>query len=446
MNKLSVIFWLRRSRPNKLGQFPIICRITVNGDRLDFATNEFVHPDKWEYKVIKGGKEKLINEQKVLGKGAEASATNDRLALIKVKIKNAFNKLDERDEILSAELVKELAEGKNLERKQTLMKAFDVVLSEMNDLVAKKFIVPETVERYQITKKNIVEFLKYSYGKNDIYLKDMNLRGRPEFSFPFDFEHWGKTVKNWGVNYAKKELKRTNKILISSLNKGWIDRNPFKTFSLQPKEGPPKFLTASQVSLLEISEIAEPGYSEIRDLFLFCCYTGLAFSEVKALSWNNVTQTMDQKEWVFIHRKKTINSSAKVCKIPLIEKAKDILNKYKSDPRCISNGVCMPVPSNPHYNRQLKTIQAMCNQYSITKDIGTVINVKLTTHVARHTCATILLDRGYSKEFVAEVLGHRDTKLVGSVYGDITTKRMSLEIENIERMKPNENNNQQKIK
>lgn len=446
MNKLSVLFWLRKSRPNNLGQFPIICRITVNGDRLDFATNEFVAPDKWEYKITRDGKEKLMNEQKVLGKGIEGAAVNKRLEIIKSKVKDAFNKLDERDEILSAELVKEVADGKNLERKQTLLKAFDVVLYEMKELADKKLIVPATAERYAITKKNVEEFLKYNYGKGDIYLKDMNLRGRPEFSFPFDFEHWGKTVKNWGVNYAKKELKRTNKILISSLNKGWIDRNPFKSFNLQPKEGVPKFLTSSQVNLLEGTEIVVDSYAEIRDLFLFCCYTGLAFSEAKALSWDNISQTIDKKEWIFIPRIKTLNSSAKVCKIPLLERAKSILSKYKDDPRCVSNGVCLPVPSNQYYNRELKTIQSMCNQYASTKNIETTITVKLTTHVARHTCATILLDRGYSKEFVAEVLGHRDTKLVGRVYGDITTRRMSLEMENVEKMSRHDNHNEQKIK
>lgn len=434
---MKLLFWLRKNRP-KAGKYPIYCRITIGSTIAEISTDEYVLPEKWEYKVVKDGKEKIINEQKVLGKNEETKVINERLDQIRIKLKKIYLKLEEKEELITASLIKALFENKAPAYKsRTLLEAFDLHISKMKELEAKKHLSPNTRKKYEYARKNIQLFIKYQYdsGKypsEDIILKHMLIEGRPEFSFADDFEQYGKTVinkdkpKTWGNNHCKKELSITNSTIITAIKKGWIERNPLADRSKTITKGETKYLRIDQVKAIEEYVPKTQSLQQIKDIFLFSCYTGLAYNEVHELSHDNIRSGIEGKEWIFIERKKTLLTSPKKCKIILVSKAKAILEKYKNDEECLSNQKCLPVISNTKYNQYLKVLQTGINE----KYPGLIQN--LTTHMARHTCAVLLLDDGFTKDYIAKMFGHKDTSLIGETYGEVTEKRMSDEFELIE--------------
>ncbi len=435
MNNLNILFWLRKNSPNSQGQAPIYCRIKYDGLRVDFSIGEYIDPDKWQ-------------NQRVTGSKNDAKFINDRIDTIKNKLKIAHNKLEEKDELITAAIIKDYFDGKVGHKNHTLIKALTVAIAEMNELVKNKQMKSTTVANYTYTMNNVQVFIKHQYKKEDIFLNDLITRGKPEYSFAADFEHWGKTIETlkdpkdkrgkkikkpiWSHNYCKKALSRLSSMITVAYRKGWIERNPFEGLNLKTKIGKPKYLTTEQVQLIKETDIKSESIERIRDVFLFGCYTGMSYAELKKLSKDHFSYGIDGRDWIFITRKKTEDSTGKVCKIPIVEGAAEIIEKYKHDPECISNGVSLPVASNSCYNIYLKILQSACNEYSNQKGLNIKIIENLTTHIARHTCVTVLLDMGYTKDFIAEVLGHETTKLIAKIYGEITTKRMSMEMNQVE--------------
>lgn len=451
MSELSILFWLRKNRLRaRDGKCPISCRLSMDGKpRAEISTKQWVEPERWEYKMIDPdtGEEKLLNDQKVQGSTEDAKTINNRLNTIRNKVTNIYNKLDSSGELVTPASIKLAYEGKTIEN-HTLLQAFDFTLNKMNDLVSKKKKKKSTVDRYEYTKQNVARFIKYKYKKSDIFLKDMITRGRPEFSFASSYEHWGKTVrlefkedgknkvkKIWNNNYCKKELSRINTILVDAVKEGCVDRNPFAGVQKKGTKSKPKYLTSDQVQLIIDTPVHSESLQKVKDIFLFCCYTSLAYAEVKKLSYDHFAYSIEGHDWIFINRKKNEEEDGdpgKICKIPLLLEANKYLEKYKEDPICLSRNVALPVMSLKCYNESLKIIQQAANEEAARRGLQTRITGKFSSHIARHTCSRWLLDLGFSKEFVAEIFGHTTTKLIGEIYGEVTPKRMSREIQRVE--------------
>ena len=214
--------------------------------------------------------------------------------------------------------------------------------------------------------------------------------------FVEEFEFYLKTPRGCCHNTATKYLKNFKKITRIALAREWMQRDPFAEirFSLQPvkREMPEK----SEIERLMHKEIDIPRLAQTRDLFIFCCFTGLAFSDIKQLAPEHIVTDMQGHRWIRKPRQKTGN----MCNIPLLEIPARILQRYRTDPECVAHNVLLPVSSNQKMNAYLKELADICG-----------IRKQLTTHCARHFFATYTLANGVSIESVAKMLGHSDTKM-----------------------------------
>ena len=193
-----------------------------------------------------------------------------------------------------------------------------------------------------------------------------------------------------------KYLSNFRKVVNRCIKNGWLEKDPFFGFKMTQKEVVPEFLTSHELDALSVKVFTSSRLTLIRDIYLFCCYTGLAFVDVHKLKTSEIVVGIDGNKWVITNRQKTEVSS----RIPLLPVALELLDKYRNHPKCLNSQKTLPVPSNQKYNDYLKEIATLCN-----------INKNLTSHTARHTFATtVTLGNGVPIESVSKMLGHKSLR------------------------------------
>jgi site-specific recombinase XerD len=219
-----------------------------------------------------------------------------------------------------------------------------------------------------------------------------------------------KTVKHCAQNTATKYLVRLKKVVNLSLANEWIIRDPFIKYQCTYKPTYRGYLNAEELQKIELKEFKIPRLQKVRDIFVFCCYTGFAQADVEALSLSDITTGIDGEKWIIINRKKTDGRSP----IPLLPQALAIIEKYKNDPETLAKGKLLPVNSNQRMNGYLKEIADITG---ITKN--------LTMHLARHTFATtVTLSNGVPIETVSKMLGHNSIKTT-QIYSKVVDTKIS---------------------
>lgn len=232
--------------------------------------------------------------------------------------------------------------------------------------------------------------MKWKYGIEDIDVKQI------KYEFITDYEFWLKSVRDCDHNTSMKYLSNFKKIVYICIKNGWISSDPFVGFKLAKREIEKPFLVEEELHRIANKEFAIARTRQVRDIFIFCCYTGLAYADVEKLTRDDVATGIDGEKWIWTNRQKT-NSATRV---PLLPAALEILDRYKDDPQCTVKGRLLPVLSNQKMNSYLREIADLCG---ITK--------KMTFHTARHTFATtVTLSNGVPIETVGRMLGHRNLK------------------------------------
>ncbi len=232
---------------------------------------------------------------------------------------------------------------------------------------------------------HVKSFIQTKYRQQDIPLQSIN------HEFIKDFEHYLKTVRNCGHNTTVKYIRNLRKIIRIALSNDWLKLDPFRNITYHLKEVNKAYLTDQELKLLINKEFSNERLRRVKDIFLFCCFTGLAFSDVKSLTKDNITIGINNQKWLRTKRKKTGNPS----EIPLLDVPISIIKKYENDPICLIEQL-LPVGSNQKMNAYLKEIADLCD-----------IKKNLSTHTARHTFATtVTLTHGVSMEAVSKMLGH----------------------------------------
>lgn len=386
----SLLFWIRKSKI-KNGKAPISCRITVNGQRAELSAQREVAILDWDTKA-----------QIVTGRNHEAKEINNHLAMIKVKLLNCQSKLEARGVPTTAEALKLEYTG-IIERPRMLM---EIIRQHNNDIktLINKGYSKATWVKYETTKKHIEGFLKWKYSITDLNIKKLG------FEFITDFEFYLRSQKNIDINTNGKYIKNVKKIIKECVAKNWLEKDPFMAYKVKAKKTERDFLTELELQSIQDKEFDMERLAQIRDVFVFSCYTGLAYIDLYNLSPNNISLGIDGEKWIFTHRQKTETAS----RIPLLPPAQAILDKYANHPATIQRKKLLPVPSNQKLNAYLKEIATTCK---ITKE--------LTFHVARHTFATtVTLTNGVPIETVSKMLGH--TKLqTTQIYARILDKKVS---------------------
>jgi len=387
----SLLFYLKKPKNYLKGAMPIYLRITVDGIPKEISTGRQCDPDRWN-----------ANAGRCNGTKEDAKSLNAFLDVLQTKVYEVRRKLLEKNEIITSERLKSTLKGTDGTARM-LMKIFQQHNDEVKSLVGKDFAAG-TLERYKTSYDHTKSFMEWKHGVSDMDIKKL------DYEFISQYELWLKTVRNCNHNSAIKYISNFRKIVNRCIRNGWLDRDPFVGFKMTKKEVVPEFLTEDEINKIATKKFASERLTQIRDVFLFCCYTGLAFADVEKLKLSEIGIGIDGSKWIFTNRQKTDTLS----RIPLLPIAIDILEKYKDCPAIANSNKVLPVLSNQKYNEYLKEIATVCS-----------VNKKMTSHTARHTFATtITLSNGVPMESVSKMLGHKNIKTTQH-YAKVLDKKIS---------------------
>ncbi len=389
--KITLHFYAKSTKANANGLLPIYVRLTVDGKRLEFSTKKFVEKSRWSNEL-----------SKMKGTTEEARSINSYLDLMKSKVLDAQMELLHRNEILSTENFKNKLLGIE-ERQRMLVPIFQDHNNKIKELVGKEY-APGTLERYTTSLKHTIEFMQWKYNVSDIDITKI------DHAFISDYEFWLRSVRNCANNTAVKYIKNFNKIIKICLANDWLDKNPFANYKSKVKEVERVYLTENEIQSIIEKDFKTERLSLVRDIFLFSCFTGLAYIDVKNLTKSHISFGIDGEKWIFTHRQKTESAS----KIPILPVTQMIIDKYENHPQCLNEDKLLPILSNQKMNAYLKEIAGVCE-----------IEKELTFHIARHTFATsVTLTNGVPIESVSKMLGHKNLRTTQH-YAKVLDKKVS---------------------
>ncbi len=372
-----ISFFLRRARTSK-GMAPILARISVNGISREVYTQCRTAVDKWD--KAKGratGRDKLAYE------------VNAYIDDFRAKVVEIYRTLQA-----------EGFEGNAIEIKERLRspgKQVRMLLAELTLYCEKRQkevgvrITQLTSNKYYRLCRYLHEYTRQKYRKEDIRLTEVT------YGYLDGFNTFLQTAHRCHHNGAVNILDCLRNFILYCLRNEWIEKNPFKSYKLKEVAPPPKeHLTKREIETLIAKPMPGLRLENVRDIFVFCCLTGLAFADVKELRPEHVTTDEQGNTWLRKPREKTSVLSV----VPLLRLPLAILQKYAFDPNCKQSGRLLPVPSNQKMNAYMTEIATICG-----------LNKKLTTHCARHTFACLAVEYGMPIDVLAKILGHSNTNM-----------------------------------
>lgn len=373
-----LLFYIRRDKTNKKGEAPVFMRLTINGERADASIKRFIEPHAWNSAKGKAN-------EKCRG-GKDLNLYLDAISANILRIQRDLE-LDKKE--VSAQIILNRYLGKEQSDRHTLMEVFRAHNEKCRALSGIS-LAPGTVIRYETSLRLTEAFLRTTYKKEDCYLDEIT------HQFVEDYDFYLRTVRRCCHNTTTKYLLNFKKIIRIALAKGWMKKDPFAQvhFHFEPVER--EFLEKQELKVLLNKEITITRLAQVRDIFCFCCLTGLAFTDVQQLKAEHLVADIHGKIWIRKARQKTKN----MCNIPLLDEAQKILDRYKDHPYCQTHGVLLPVCSNQKMNSYLKELADICG-----------IRKNLSTHCARHTFATLTLASGATIDNVAKMLGHANVNM-----------------------------------
>jgi site-specific recombinase XerD len=373
----SMLFYLKKQKNYTSGLAPVYLRITVDGERAEVTTNRECEPEKWN-----------SHSGRAIGTKENIKSLNAFLDNLQSDAYEAHRYLHENGKLITAESLKNRMLGKS-EKSYMLIELFKDHNSKVASLIGKGF-APATHKRYETSLRHTQAFLKFKFGVADINIEKV------DNAFITDYDYYLRTTNKCNNNSTLKYIKNLGKIIRICLSNGWIIKNPFVNYKGKIKTVNRVYLTEEEVQRMADKSFDIDRLSQVRDVFLFCCFTGLAYVDIKKLKISEITKGVDGGLWIFTNRQKTDTRSV----IPLLPTATQLIKKYSNHPLCINKDMPLPVPSNQKMNGYLKEIAAMCG-----------IDKILTSHIARHTFATtITLSNGVPIETVSKMLGHSSIK------------------------------------
>lgn len=389
-----VVFYLRSNYVNKEGKASVMIRIYLNSERTSLgASGIFVVPSMWDNK-----------NNKVKGRTSEALQMNLQLENIKGHLVSMFQKM-EFDESLSVELIKSKYLGKKTEM-DTIIDLFDAYIANQNKLVGLS-VSSTTLRKYDVCKRHFQRFLQETYKRNDLLIKEVT------YATILDFDLFLRTVIRQNANTSNKTMKTLRTIVLFGSKLGLFRSDPFIGYKPHPIIHNRGFLTEEELMSIITKEFTLPRLALIRDVFIFSCFTGLAYIDITLLRYGNIVN-MNGRKWIMINRKKT-NVETNILLLDIPER---LIDKYRTEDSTDESNV-FPMLSNQKTNSYLKEIADLCG-----------IKKNLTFHMARHTFATMSLSKGVPMESVSKMLGHTNIKTT-QIYARITNKKIEHDMEQL---------------
>lgn len=397
-NTFSIIFYTRKSR-SSTRKLILYVRITVNYQRAEISLQRSVLPEYWD-SIRKRGK----------GKSQNIRILNNYLDHVYGRLLDCHKELLEEFKFISAKAIKARYLGED-EQHQTLKELMTYHNTNMTSVLKSG-----TMKNYYTTEKYLIEFINKKLRVDDIYLKQLNYR------FILDFEQFLRSYKpkkkrrSLTNNGIMKHLERFKKMINLAIKLEWLPTNPFQRFKLKFDKYEREYLSERELKFIEETYFKSEKLEKVKDVFIFACYTGLSYIDIKELETSQIIKGIDGNDWIYTKRAKT----DEIVKIPILPKAQEIIEKYKNKPEVVVTGLLLPVYSNQKINSYLKDIVKMCG-----------IKKHVTFHVARHTFATtVTLSNGVPIETVSKLLGHSKLSTT-QIYARVLETKISEDMQNL---------------
>jgi site-specific recombinase XerD len=389
--KITLHIYAKTTKANAAGQLPIYIRLTVDGQRFEYSSKKFIEKAKWSPEL-----------SKMKGTSEEARTINNYLDLIKSKVFDIEMELIHKNEDLSLDNFKSRLLGTH-QRERMIIPIYQNHNDKIEDLIGNGYAYG-TLERFKISLKHLQEFIQWKYNVSDISISKI------DFAFVTEFEFYLRSIKKCNNNTAVKYVRNFRKIIKICLDNDWLDKNPCSRYEGKMKEVERDFLTEEELNKIYNKQFSSDRITLVKDIFIFSCYTGLAYVDVKGLKKDHIAIGIDGEKWIFKNRQKTDTKS----KIPLLPIAAEIILKYENHPRCLNEDSVLPILTNQKMNGYLKEVGDLCD-----------ISKEITFHMARHTFATsVTLTNGVPIETVSKMLGHKNIQTTQH-YAKILDKKVS---------------------
>ena len=391
-----MFFFAQKTKIKSNGRVPVLARITINGKMSTFSTQVDVEPDSWDTKAGRTD-----------GTSKEGKRVNAVLDQIYTSCQHTYYELQSQGKEITAERIKQKVTCTEEKTPHTLQELSDLFIHDYETLVLAQGYGKESLFRYHVVQNRVMDFTKKEYGVKDINLDQVDRR------FLNKFYLWLRSEHNNANNTAVKVMQKLASIFKMGRDNGWITGNPFAQLKLHLDAVDRSYLSKEELERVYNKEFTSQRLEAVRDMFIFCCYTGLAYIDMKQLTYEEIVEKQDGKKWIVTHRQKTkTNVNVPLLDIPLM-----LIEKYKGRGK---DGHVFPVLSNQKMNDYIKEIIAICD---IDKDI--------TWHSARHTFATtVTLENGVPIESVSKMLGHTNIKTT-QIYARITDQKIAGDMDNL---------------
>ena len=411
-----LLFYLKKQHGDTKVHRPIYLRITVDGVMKEMSIHRSCDPKRWNPAAGRAILPKAITGRKAASSNgliplpdSDAHTLNAYLDTLQAKVHEARHRLLMSGELVSAESVRNFVQGRQAsgERQHLLLEIFQYHNDQAKALVGKEFS-KGTLTKFKTVLNHTRTFLKWKYKVDDIDIRKL------DYEFVTELEFWYKSIQHVEHNTTMKYIACVKKMAIRALRNGWLQRDPFIGFNMALREVERVALTAEELERMAAKSFATERLSQVRDIFLFSCFTGLAYADLQKLKRSEISTGIDGGKWIFTRRQKTDTPS----RIPLLPMAQQILEKYLHHPLCREKDKVLPILSNQKMNQYLKEIADVCQ-----------IDKHLTFHIARHTFATtITLSNGVPIETVSKMLGHRNLKTTQH-YAKILDRKVSQDMQ-----------------
>ena len=351
------LFYLKKNQPKKNGNVVIMIRVTVDGDQVQFSTKLEIHPDLWD-----------VQKGRAKGNTVKAAQLNRLLDNIRGQISMHYTKLMNENGYVLPERIKNAFLG--IEEKEKTLINYFTLHNEQYKLKVGTTATHKTYTRYELTKQRLIEFMQERFGYNDIPIKELNT------VFIEDFYLYIRNTTTCNNNSTMKFIQRMRTVLNYAKNTGLNFIDPFANYRFNFERVDRDYLEHDEINAIYNKEFASSRLNQVRDMFIFACYTGLSYIDLCELTEENIRVAFDNHLWIMTKRHKTDVAS----NIRLLDVPKAILEKYRGK---LKDGNILPIISNQKMNDYLKEIATVCN-----------IDKKISFHVARHSFATLALTQG----------------------------------------------------
>jgi site-specific recombinase XerD len=394
-NGLKVSFYLKKNETDAEGKAPVMGRIRIGKTEAPFSAKTKVHVSLWD-----------TNFGRVSGKSREATELNQKLDTINVIIHARYGELLKSGEHITAGEVKAAFQG-IASRQSTLMAYFRNYVDNYEKRTGKDR-EKSTFKELQNALNHVARFLKKKYRMTDIPFSALKSSFIEDYDFHLRIELKLRSGTILGL------ISRLRRMIKYAINEGIISSDPFYSYKPVYPKANQKYLTLAELESIIHTPFHVYNLIITRDLFLFSCFTGLAYTDICHLTEENIKKAADGILWIRTTRRKTGVPS----NIPLLEIPLQIIEKYRGTAK---NGKLFPMPGNSFVNRHLKTIATACG-----------IRRNLIFHMGRHTYAsTITLSQGVPVESVSSMLGHKNLNTT-NIYAKITGDKIGKDLAGLE--------------